>query len=78
MKTIRLAGDAPVEIRLRRSTRARRLSLRVSSLDGTGEPGFGAWQAVLGDGFYGWCLVKTLLVAAATTVRLRRTNFEAR
>jgi predicted metal-dependent hydrolase len=34
MKTIRLDGETPVDIRLRRSTRARRLSLRVSSLDG--------------------------------------------
>ncbi len=34
MKIIRLEGEAPVEIRLRRSARARRLSLRVSALDG--------------------------------------------
>jgi predicted metal-dependent hydrolase len=34
MKMIRLDGETPVEIRLRRSSRARRLSLRVSSLDG--------------------------------------------
>ncbi len=34
MKSIRLDGETPVEIRLRRSARARRLSLRVSSLDG--------------------------------------------
>ena len=33
-KSIRLDGESSVEIRLRRSSRARRLSLRVSSLDG--------------------------------------------
>jgi spermidine/putrescine transport system permease protein len=43
------------------------LSLGLSSLDGSGEPGFGAWRAVLSDGFYGWFLVKTLFVAAVTT-----------
>ena len=30
-------------------------------------PGTGAWRAVLGDGFYWWFLVKTMLVAATAT-----------
>lgn len=34
MTTTRLIGDPPMEIRLRRSPRARRMTLRVSALDG--------------------------------------------
>ena len=34
MGQIRLAGNPPIEVTLRRSARARRLSLRLSQLDG--------------------------------------------
>lgn len=45
------------------------LSFGLLTIEGdSAEPGLQAWSAVLSDGFYGWFLVKTLIIAAITTV----------